>query len=139
MKKIFPFLLLTALLTTACNDDNANITVITPEGISGKWNLVNQNGGFQGHSLDFETGEVVWTFNSEDEIVTIENNSDGTDGINFPTAIYNYSMIPNEVSPESCDKTLNIETVDLGCIHIENNIMTLTPVGADMYTLTFKR
>lgn len=139
MKKILPFLLLTALLTTACNDDNANSTLITPEGISGKWNLVNQRGGFQGHSLDFENGEVVWTFNSEDEIVAIENNSDGTDGINFPTAIYNYSMVTNEVSPESCDKTLNIEVVDLGCINIEGNIMTITPVGADMYTLTFKR
>lgn len=139
MKKILFFLSLTALLITACNDDNVNSTTTTPAGISGKWNLVNQSGGFQGHSLEFETGKVVWTFNSEDEIVAIENNSDVTDGINFPTAIYNYSMITNEVSPESCDKTLNIHTVDLGCTNIEGNIMIITPTGADMYTLTFKR
>lgn len=140
MRKIILLLLLPSMLLTACgDDDNTNTNNDSPEGMAGKWNLINQSGGFQGHSLDFEPGDVVWTFNLTDEKVAVVNNSDTEDGVSLPTATYNYYMLPNEVSPDDCDKTLNLEEMDLGCVNVQGNTMIVTPVGADMYTLTFKR
>ena len=140
MKKIILFLLLPALLLYACGDDDDNTTNNeNPVGMAGKWNLVNQSGGFQGQSLDYEPGDVVWTFDLQDEKIAIVNNSDIEDGVNFPTATYNYYLLPNEVSPADCEKTLNLEEMDLGCVSINGDTMIITPVGADMHTLTFKR
>lgn len=139
MKKFILFLLLPAALLTACGDDDNNNINDDPVVMAGKWNLVNQSGGFQGHTLNFEPGEVVWDFNTDDEKIAIVNNSEIEDGVNVPTATYNYYMLPNEVSPADCDKTLNLEEMDLGCVSINGNTMIITPVGADMYTLTFKR
>jgi hypothetical protein len=139
MKKITLLLLLPALLLTGCGDDDSTTNNQNPEGMAGKWNLINQSGGFQGQNLDFDSGVIVWDFNPDDEEIAIVNNSESEDGITFPTDIYNYHMLPNEVSPATCEKTLNLEEMDLGCINIEGDTMIITPVGADMFTLTFKR
>lgn len=140
MKIFLLLLLMPALLLTACgDDDNKSTNDENPTGMAGKWNLVNQSGGFKGQSLDFEPGDVVWTFNLQDEKIAIVNNSEITDGVSFPTATYNYYLLPNQVSPADCEKTLNLEEMNLGCVSIDGNTMIITPVGADMHTLTFKR
>jgi hypothetical protein len=139
MKKIILLSLLPALLLTGCGNDDDSAPAENPTGMAGKWNLVNQNGGFQGQNIDIEPGDVVWTFNLTDENIAIVNNSEVEDGVNFPTATYNYYMLPNQVSPADCEKTLNLEEMDLGCVSISGNTMIITPVGADMHTLTFKR
>lgn len=139
MKKIILLSLLPALLLTGCGNDDDAAPAENPTGMGGKWNLVNQSGGFQGQNIDIEPGDVVWTINLTDENIAIVNNSDVEDGVNFPTATYNYYMLPNNVSPADCEKTLNLEEMDLGCVSIDGNTMIITPVGADMHTLTFKR
>lgn len=139
MKKIILLSLLPALLLTGCGNDDDAAPAENPTGMVGKWNLVNQSGGFQGQDLNFETGDIVWTFNTETNKIAVVNNSDDANGMTVATGTYTYYMLPNNVSPADCEKTLNLEEMDLGCVSIQGNTMIVTPVGADMFTLTFKR
>lgn len=140
MRKIILLLLLPALLLTGCrNDDDKTTDNNNPEGMAGKWNLVNQSGGFQGQDLNFDAGDITWTFNPDNTKISIVNDATDENGMTVPTGVYTYYMLPNNVSPADCDKTLNLEEMDLGCVSIQGNTMIVTPVGADMFTLTFKR
>ncbi|PZR24283.1 MAG: hypothetical protein DI539_01005 [Flavobacterium psychrophilum] len=123
----------------SCVGDEDKYSDNTPAEMTGKWNLVNQSGGFAGQDLNFEPGDIIWTFDTESGKIAIVNEADNENGMTVPTGTYNYYMLSNEVSPETCDKTLNLEEMDLGCVSITGNIMVFTPVGADMFTLTFKR
>jgi hypothetical protein len=74
MKNILlPLLLISALvLTTSCkkDDDDTN----QPATISGNWNLKNVSGGFAGIDIDYTAGQVIWNFNLETQILTVQNN-----------------------------------------------------------------
>lgn len=139
MRKIILLLLLPAVLLSACGNDDDKASENNPEGMAGKWNLVNQSGGFQGQDLNFNPGDIVWTFNLDNSKISITNQAPNENGMTVPTGIYSYYMLPNNVSPADCSKTLNLEEMDLGCVNIQENTMIVTPIGADMFTLTFKR
>jgi len=68
--KLSLLMILSLIVFTNCNnDDNSNQT----ETLNGTWNLKKVYGGFAS-TIDYEIGDVKWTFNTDDNIITIENN-----------------------------------------------------------------
>lgn len=66
MKKA-TFILISIFLISSCTSDNNMI-------ITEKFNLINVSGGFAGVNENFNEGEIIWTFNTQNETLTIEKN-----------------------------------------------------------------
>lgn len=138
MKKILFMLLISPLLlATSCDeDDDSSIPNTT---LTGRWNLVNVSGGLQGQDFDIPNGSITWTFNANNTVQVVNNNpADGNAEDFFETGTYNYQYTTNEVST-TCNQTLKIDDIDLGCQNIQGNTMTLSQVEADGYLLTLKK
>ena len=62
--------------------------------LSGTWNLINVSGGFAGIDEDYEKGEIVWKFNTNDGtlIVTINHGSEPMYN-GLPIGTYTYSIL----------------------------------------------
>ncbi|WP_116788043.1 hypothetical protein [Flavobacterium psychrotrophum] len=81
---------LIALVAISCSDD--------PEGnsLNGSWKLTNAT-VTDGPSLEYETGEVMWTFNENAKTLVVQNNikTAGPENImsGLPTGFYDYTII----------------------------------------------
>jgi len=84
MKKFF-LLLIVCTLCLSC-DNNAKTDSKTKI-----WYLVNISGGFAGINNDVEKGTVVWTLNSQDSTLKVENNGDNSSG--FETGTYSCTIL----------------------------------------------
>ena len=57
-----------------CNSENDDSK--TDYGINGQWNLTHVGGGIDGRDLTFDPGVIIWTFNEDTDMVTIDNTSE---------------------------------------------------------------
>lgn len=74
MKTLIVYFLL--LFTSVIGCEPETISPDLTDGVDGTWNLTHVSGGIDGRELTFDPGVIVWTFNAETEMVTIDNTSD---------------------------------------------------------------
>ena len=65
-------------------------TTVALGNLTGRWDLVNVNGGLAGTNIDFEPGEVTWNISSESIIIT-DNLAGNTVGLGAGT--YEYQVL----------------------------------------------
>jgi len=125
--KLSVFLLF--ILVTACSkkDDSKKTEPV----IDGQWKLKYVNGSITGASYYFEPGIVNWTFNPNNHTVVIENNNTNNNlNALFPSGTYSYEIIDNSSDP-SCSQIMKIDIMEMGCLTIENNDLTMDQTFAD--------
>jgi len=74
-----------------CDKDSASNSK-TP--INGTWNVRNVSGGFAGIDDDYEEGVIIWTFDSQNSALVVENNNTSNtiyDGL--ASGHYSYSVL----------------------------------------------
>ena len=73
MKLLYILSIILPLTVAGC--DPENIDILTDYDINGQWNLTHVGGGIDGRDLNFEPGIIIWTFNENTGMVSIDNNS----------------------------------------------------------------
>ena len=135
---LLPLLLISALvLSTSCkkDDDDTN----EPEFISGNWNLKNVSGGIAGVDIDYTPGEVIWNFNLETDVLTVQNNiiTTGPEDTyaGFETGTYSFEIVVNGEL-----QSLVVDDLNMGYITLLDGVLQLDEgVAVDGFLKTFER
>ena len=77
------------ILITVAGCDPESYEPIIDYRINGQWNLTHVGGGVDGRDLNFDPEVIIWTFNEENGIVTIDNNSENGLSV-FPSGTYSF-------------------------------------------------
>jgi len=132
MKKFLLILIICSLcLSSSCDNDKANSKTES-------WFLVNISGGIAGINEDFEKGIIVWTFNEEDSLLTVENTTGSTNG--FESGTYTYSILNTNGK-----RYLIVENNEIGGMITSENQLTIDQnmqsggSGADGFILKFEK
>ena len=116
------FILFLSLVTiTSCSKNGDDVR--EEETLYGIWNLSSSSGGLSGYEK-FPPGEVVWTFNEEDNELVVGNNFEGDEFQVRFTALssgtYDYEVI------ESGEyQILYVDGEKLGSLHLEPGILRI--------------
>ena len=109
-------------LFLGCNNDDDNSQLSTLEG---SWNLVNFTGTIAGFNIDYNLGDVTWTFNETSSEVTVVNNivTTGPEDIyaRYDTGTYNYSIVI-----EGQNEVLYINNENNGILLLQNSTFQLS-------------
>ena len=131
MKRVVASLICLVFLTSCKSDDTASTNDI--------WNLVNISGGFAGIDKNFDTGEIIWTFNEQNSALVIEKNTqEPFIGINEGT----YSYVIENISGVTY---LSLDNIERGSYAISQNQLIIdenkssTGSGADRYVFMFEK
>lgn len=136
MKKIHYYLFyLLSILLVSCNNSDShsnNCHHYQPNTIEGKWNLVEVTAGFSSFITQFPKGKIIWNFDITNHTVTINNsNTDPNLYDIFESGTYNYSIVNNPSNPEYCNQSITIDTYNMGCLTISNNVLTMSTIEVD--------
>jgi hypothetical protein len=137
MKKSFLTLFLTVvLLQMGCSSDSSSNPPATT--VQGQWKLVAVDGTFAGIHETFTPGLITWTFNANNNTVTVVNNNTNPDAWDLlDTGVYNYQYINNPDSP--CGEQIEIDGSIYGCYTITSESFIIDQAIADGYTITLKQ
>ena len=138
-KNILLSIFICLTIFASCNNDNDNQNETDEHAIHGTWNLSNVTGGFVGIDIDYNLGEVVWTFNDTNNQLTIENNimTTGPEDIYAGLDSGNYTY---EIQELADAEVLYIDGNMRGVISISNTTLTIDDgVAADGFLTTFER
>jgi hypothetical protein len=116
------FILFLSLVTIACcskNDDE----IREDETLYGIWNLSRSSGGLSGYEK-FSPGEVVWTFNEEDNNLVVENNFEG-DEFQVRFTVLSDGTYDYEVMESGDYQILFVDGEKLGSLHLEPGILRI--------------
>ncbi len=109
-----------------------------------EWNLINVTGGIAGVDHDFEIGDIVWSFNNINALLTVNNNNTEDDlEDSLPTGSYNISFIETNddlflrISDQEFGEVI-ISGTDNEDMVIDQNSLS-TGQGSDGFVYTFKR
>ncbi len=141
------YLILTAFVicSTSCDTDESQDDLQVNSGLVGTWNAVKTSGGIAGFSCDYQEGELVFTFDSEDNLTIINNilNTSAICGgqeIGISVEDHKYGVL------DSNDKKyLLVDDNELGEIVVSSNEFTLNQnnssngTGADGFFLSFAK
>lgn len=122
-----------ALMAMSCSQD--------PEGnsINGSWKLTNAT-VTDGPSLEYENGEVIWTFNENTKLLSVQNNirTAGPENIlsGLATGTYDYS-----ITTEGDKSYLYVEGQEQGAFANTgiNLVISTDPQNNNSLTKVFKR
>lgn len=138
MKRMkFLLLLLPAFCLTSCNDDNESEPVYTIPEISVAYKLVNVSGSIAGVSHDFDPGTITWTFNTDETVTVVNNNTNDNVEDFFESGTYEFHFAPSEPTASQCAESIFVDDTDLGCQQVTDDGLILTQVWADGYVLSF--
>ncbi len=88
--KVYLLCIISIGVLVSCNNDD---TSSDSESILGTWNFVNVRGGLNPINVDYNLGDVIWTFEQNGDL-SVENNimSTGPEQIysQFETGVYSY-------------------------------------------------
>ncbi|MEQ6124453.1 hypothetical protein AAON49_09650 [Pseudotenacibaculum sp. MALMAid0570] len=135
MKTLTSFFFLGMLFLTTCLDTNVSYD----ETINGTWNLRNVSGGLQGINIDYNHGLVKWTFDLQNNLLTVENNitTTGPQDIyaGLDSGTYNF-----EIEENNQLQTLYVNGVKQGDVYIDGFILKLDDgIAADGFLKEFER
>lgn len=144
MKSSVFFSLSFALLLFASCDNEADptqelvIQEIQEQEIQETWNLKNVNGGMIGLNIDYNSGEVIWTFQESTNKLIIQNNieSTGPEDIyaGLDSGTYDYEILEDNES-----QVLYIDGSLRGVLLITNSTLTIDDgIAADGYITSFE-
>ncbi len=137
--KILALALILGIGFLGCSNDDSNYST-QEELINGTWNLKNLSGGFAGIDEDYETGSIIWTFDSQNQTIIIVNNNQESTSYIFESGTYNYSLL--EINNESYIEINNEEyggiTFSANNLIIDQNKIS-DGTGADGFILHFEK
>ena len=140
MKHSILITFLSFITLSSCSLDNNNNDV-KQQVYKTYWHLINVSGGFSGVDNDFELNKIIWSFNEEENELTVTNTNteDLEDGLDSGT--YTYSV--DEDDNKDLFLTINSNefgnfTVSETQLIIDQNITT-NGTGSDGFIYTFKR
>lgn len=135
------FLIFSFGLLTSCHKDmDDTIDKGTEEvTINGTWHLKNVSGGFAGIDVNYNQGDVLWTFNQNDNTLIVENNimttSPESTYARLESGTYTFEIEQNE-GPQ----ILFIDGNNTGEINLSADTVTIDDEsGADGFIMTFMR
>jgi hypothetical protein len=134
MKKLL-FLLVFIPLVFACSDDESNQT----ETLNGIWNLKNVSGGLAGINIDYNQGDVKWSFNLENNTLIVENNiiTTGPEDIYAGLESGTYNI---EITQSGEIQTLFINNTERGVLILLNDNLKIDDgLYADGFITEFER
>jgi hypothetical protein len=133
MKKLL-FLLVFIPLVFACSDDESNQT----ETLNGIWNLKNVSGGLAGINIDYNQGDVKWSFNLENNTLIVENNiiTTGPEDIYAGLESGTYNI---EITQSGEIQTLFINNTERGVLILLNDNLKIDDRFADGFITEFER
>ena len=137
MKKIQLISLFAIMILFSCNndDDKSNDT-----SLRGMWKLVEVNGTIAGIRDQFEPGTIQWNFNTSNTTFTVvNNNTDESKQDVFESGTYNYSITNNDMTPETCARSLVLDGTNYGCYIVTNTTLQINQGEADGIILKFIR
>lgn len=120
----------------------SNKTNVTPQEatLKGTWNLIHLSGGFAGLDEHFQNGTITWTFNTQNQTITVNNTNQASTGFTFGNGTYNYEIV--EVNNQ---EYIHIESSEYGGLNlstqnliIDQNVIS-NSVGADGFKLSFEK
>jgi hypothetical protein len=139
MKTKLLSLALGTLLFVSCSDDDTNLRYTGGPLQPVTWQLVNVSGSIAGIDDDFAPGVIKWTFNTDNTVTVVNNNTNEALTDFFDSGNYTYGYVENTDSPEACQNTIKVSVTDFGCIDVVGNTMRFTQPYDDGYVLTFTK
>ncbi|WP_166965438.1 hypothetical protein [Yeosuana marina] len=137
---IYVLLLLFSVTLNNCSLNSTNDTN-TSQIIKSSWNLVNISGGFAGVNENFNTGEIVWSFNEDNSILTVTNtNTSGSIEYGPISGTYSFSVTNN-----GSNLFLFIDSNEFGSFTVTQNqliidqSMTTNGSAVDKFIYIFQR
>jgi len=124
---------------SACTDDfDDKLPAAPTPTLLGSWKLVNVRGGFAPQNFDFEAGLITWTFN-ENQTVTIVNNNTDNDKVDyFDSGIYPYEYVVTD-DPEQTAREVIINGQRMGETILTLNQLTMSQEPYDGMKITLIR
>ena len=131
MKKLQFLVCMFCLAILSCNEsDEKNYNAL-----EGEWNLIKISGGFSPENLDIPEGLITYDFNTQQNKVTIHNNSE----LLYPVSgVYPYTV---DLAPDSgmCTKTITINNEGDYCFLLDGDTMSFDLSPVDGLRLDLKR
>ncbi|HIG90007.1 MAG TPA: hypothetical protein EYQ45_03385 [Flavobacteriaceae bacterium] len=134
MKKLL-YIFLGLSLMFGCSDDESNQT----ETLNGIWNLKNVSGGLAGINIDYNQGDVKWSFNLENNTLIVENNiiTTGPEDIYAGLESGTYNI---EITQSGEIQTLFINNTERGVLILLNDNLKIDDgLTADGFITEFER
>ena len=107
LKLFFTLIIAIGLLNSCSNDDEPS----TQNELNGKWYLVNVWGGIDGRSIDYNKGDIIWTFDTENKTITVMNNLGDNEFYRLNTGEYEYEFMNGDDNLILIDDYLYMEIV----------------------------
>lgn len=102
--------------------------------LAGTWTLMNVNGGLLGTNVDFNSGDITWTFDAQ-EVMIESNNSDIQNYTGIENGTYDY-----EIKLRNYEPYLSINQVNLGRItEINSNSLVIDNRPVDGFQFTLRK
>lgn len=141
MHMILMLLLLSACEQGGQNEAGTSVDLKLGQALEGSWNLVNISGGFAGIDQDIEAGEVLWTFDRQLSMLTIEKRQEPEAPFGgLPSGAYSYSLLPMDGK-----LYLIVDGAEEGEIFLQEGQLVLDGnsrsegSGADLFVFIFQR
>ncbi|WP_299890252.1 hypothetical protein [uncultured Lacinutrix sp.] len=135
--KVKLFILL--IFVMGCQNNDIDSSENLTDTINGTWNLKNVYGGLMPIDIDYNIGEVKWTFNDANGNVIVENNiittgpEDVYSGLDSGTYTYEIQIINNI-------EVLYVNNAEMGVLQLLNNNLDIdNGLASDGYITSFKR
>ncbi len=123
-------------LFSACS--NSNDANDTSNDLSGNWELRTVSGSFAGGITNFDAGVIQWNFDTLNHKVTVvNNNTDESLPDILESGSYDYEFATE--SGLQCDSVIIINGMQMGCLTIDTNILTIDQSVVDGYHLHLER
>ncbi|WP_338356819.1 hypothetical protein [Yeosuana marina] len=137
---VYVLLILFSVTLTNCSLNSTSDTN-TSQIVKSSWNLVNISGGFAGVNENFNTGEIVWSFNEDNSILTVTNtNTSGSIEYGPISGTYSFS-----VTNKGSNLFLFIDSNEFGSFTVTQNQLiidqsiTTNGSAADKFIYIFER
>ena len=119
--KITTLMFMFFVVFSCTNNDENNLPEEPSQEFDGSWTLINIRGGILGINDDYPPNVIIWEFDSENSLLTIQNDYIvDTYYSGLESGIYNFSI--QDVNQESF---LFIEGHEFGHIEVINNELTI--------------
>jgi hypothetical protein len=125
-------LLFSLCILLACSDNAKHNSPSVNIELGGAWSITQVLLGFSSNLQTYPPNTIVWTFNTQNQTVQIQNNSSNpNDRYIFENGTYPYVLTPNSDGNLDCPQTLKVQDVQMGCCTITNGELNLSAIYLD--------
>lgn len=130
--QIFSLLIIIGIgFITSCSNIDDHLE---PEkAIDGTWNLINKKGGLASFNIDYQKGDIKWTFSESNNTLIVVNNIGNENAFHLHSGTYNFDI---EQNGESQVLFVNDNDYRMVILSIDQNL-TITDAMNDGFTAEF--